>query len=248
MRRYWVPKEFISDNEVKISGEILHHIRDVCRLHLGAKFEVLNENGQAFLVEIIEEAKHFSRAQVLEIRQIPELPRPHLHLALSLPRFPTLEAVVEKSVELGVHSIHPFFSEFSFLRKKDDVLEKKAPRWQKIIQGATQQSGRGDWMSLEPVESLANILQDFNRRSNAGGLFAYEGQGVLTAKEGLARIKNCTEVWLFIGSEGGFSENEVQTFQQFGLQPVTLGAQVLRVETACVALTSIIKYETDQMR
>lgn len=254
MRRYWVPKEFVEAGEVRISGDVLHHIRDVCRMHLGSKFEILVEGGEAHLVEITEEAKNFSRARILETRKIPELSRPHLHLAMSIPRFPVFEAVLEKAVELGVHSIHPFYSDFSFVRKKDDVLEKKAPRWQKIIQSATQQSGRGDWLKLHPAENLKDILEKFNRSPAAGGLFAYEGEGVLGVKEGIAQIKGQLkskqpqEVWLFVGSEGGFSHQEVQTFQQFGLGPVTMGSQVLRVETACVAMVSIIKYDFDQMQ
>jgi 16S rRNA (uracil1498-N3)-methyltransferase len=56
------------------------------------------------------------------------------------------------------------------------------------------------------------------------------------------------EAWAFIGSEGGFSEREVELFQSLDLKPVTLGTQVLRVETACVATVSIIKYDFDLMR
>lgn len=250
MRRYWVPKECWVGDEVVLKGDVLHHIRDVCRQHRGSKFEVIVEGGQAHLVEIVRESKSESVAQILETRQIPSLPRPLIHLALSIPRFPVFEAVLEKSVELGVHSIHPFFSEFSFIRTQSDVFEKKQPRFEKIIQGATQQSGRGELLKLHDPTELQTLLQTFNRLTNGQGLFAYEGEAVLSAREGLAEIRsrNPEEVWVFVGSEGGFSEREVELFRSVGLKSVTLGSQVLRVETACVALTSIIKYDFDQMR
>ena len=50
-----------------------------------------------------------------------------------------------------------------------------------------------------------------------------------------------------MGSEGGYSPTEVEKFQALGLQPVTLGEQVLRVETACIALLAVLKYEFGHM-
>ena len=58
-----------------------------------------------------------------------------------------------------------------------------------------------------------------------------------------AILQNSPEnVWLIIGSEGGFSENEVEIMQKLGLDPVTLGPQILRVETACLTLVAVLKY------
>lgn len=245
----------VRGEDVTLNGDVLHHIRDVCRMHKGSKFEVIvgqGATGLAHLVEIVNETKHESFAKVLETRAIPEIPRPHLHLALSIPRFPVFEAVVEKAVELGVFEIHPFFSEFSFIRTQDDVWKKKLPRFEKIVQSATQQSGRGDLMSIaEPVD-LPTLLATFNRTPHAKGLFAYEGSARLSAKEGVAAVAadraSLSEAWIFVGSEGGFSGREVESFQAAGLSSVTLGSQVLRVETACVALVSVLKYDLNLMR
>ncbi len=254
MRRYWIPRESVEGDEVSLTDDTLHHIRDVCRMHLGSKFEVIVEGVGALLVEIVSESKKESRAKILEKRTIPELARPHLHLALSIPRFPVFEAVVEKAVELGVKSIHPFFSEFSFIRTQTDVWDKKLPRFEKIVQSATQQSGRGELMTISKPLELTELLSTFNRLDGAAGLFAYEGDARLNAKDGVARIaeQKPREAWVFAGSEGGFSEKEVELFQSdgqsIGLPSVSLGPQVLRVETACVALISILKYDLDLMR
>jgi len=250
MRRYWIPEDAVIGEVVHLRGDVLHHIRDVCRQHVGSKFEVIVAGGAAHLVEVVSESKHETIARILETRRIPALPEPRIHLALSIPRFPVFEAVVEKAVELGVSAIHPFFSEFSFIRTQTDVWEKKLARFQKIVQSATQQSGRGDLMGIHEATDLQGVIGILNQTTRAQGLFAYEGEAVLTAKEGLERMRaeQPHEVWVFIGSEGGFSEKEVQLFQSLGLKPVTLGPQVLRVETACVATVSIIKYGFDLMR
>lgn len=252
MRRYWIPKDFMNgEDEVVISGDVLHHVRDVCRMQKGSKFEVIVEGGAAHLVEIVSETKHESIAKIIESREIPEIPKPHLHLALSIPRFPVFEAVIEKAVELGVTHVHPFFSEYSFIRTQTDVWDKKLSRFEKIVQGATQQSGRGDLMKIVPPVDFKWLLEHFNRLEGAKGLFAYEGEAQLSAKEGVARVVGVSgleEAWIFVGSEGGFSKEEAEKFQGVGLTSVTLGQQVLRVETACVALISILKYDLDLMR
>ncbi len=256
MRRYWIPKDAREGDEVRLSGDVLHHIRDVCRMHKGSKFEVITEGGEAHLVEIVSESKHESRAMILETRVIPQLPEPHIHLVMSVPRFPVFEAVVEKAVELGVKSIQPFYSEFSFIRTQSDVFDKKRHRFEKIVQSATQQSGRGELMPIEEPISLDELLAKFNRTERVGGLFAYEGAGVLSAREGIEALRSISgggsggvqSVWIFVGAEGGFSEREVELFKSHGLKPVTLGPQVLRVETACVTLVGIIKYGFDLMR
>ena len=108
-------------------------------------------------------------------------------------------------------------------------------------------------MKIEAPVGLAEILEKFNRTEKVGGLFAYEGAGVLTAREGVEALRAASEralseVWIFVGAEGGFSNAEVELFKSHGLKPVTLGPQVLRVETACVTLVGIIKYGFDLMR
>ncbi|MCB0393382.1 MAG: 16S rRNA (uracil(1498)-N(3))-methyltransferase [Bdellovibrionales bacterium] len=247
MRRYWMEKESINAGSISIRDEKFKHIVGVCRQGLGSKFEVIAD-GKAYFVEMIDVQKKEATAKIVEMRKIKEMPRPHIHLCLSLPKFNKLDEIVEKSVELGVSTIHPFTSEFSFIRSNADGFQSRRKRLEKIVESATQQSGRGDLMSIEPLVDLKTLLSTFNRKADAAGLFPYEGEGVQNIKDALPKTiaSNPSEVWVFIGSEGGFSHEEVREFQQVGLPPVTLGEQILRVETACVAVVSILKYHMGQ--
>jgi 16S rRNA (uracil1498-N3)-methyltransferase len=257
MRRYWIPKDCITaqphgqspSQMVNFKGDIFHHIFDVCRQEVGAKFEVLSGDHQAHLVEVLQVGKKSAEARVLETRSIPPLKTPHIHLAMSIPRFPVMESVIEKAVEMGVKTIHPFFSEFSFVRHASSLPAAKLERWQKIVISATQQSGRGDLMTIEPAVAWKDIQHHFNQGPRKMGLFAYEGEGQQTIKQYCQnqRPKNPQEIWVFVGGEGGFSATEVEQFRAQSLVPVTLGEQVLRVETACIALVSVLKYEFDLM-
>lgn len=242
MRRYWLSEDMFKANEVFITGDVFHHIFDVCRQELGSKFEVLGDGRKAHLIEVFEVTKKSARGKIIETRELPVPEKPHIVLALSVSRFPVMEAVVEKAVELGVSRIEPFFSEYSFVRKA--LPENKVERWNKIVISATQQSGRGDLMEITEARDLQEVLKKFNQSPSAKGLFAYEGQSTLSIKNAVKSSQtNMEEFWIFVGSEGGFSRNEVELFKSQGLEPVTLGDQVLRVETACIALLAILKYE-----
>ncbi|MCB0378000.1 MAG: 16S rRNA (uracil(1498)-N(3))-methyltransferase [Bdellovibrionales bacterium] len=244
MRRYWLPADSLQGDQVTIDGDAFHHIFVVCRRQQGHHFEVLLPNGQALLVEVEELTKKKAFAKVLEKRQMPYLKEPHIHLALSLPKFSTLEKVIEKSVELGVHSLHLFHSDYSFMKAKPEDLKKKTSRWQKIVIGACQQSGRGQAMQLTEIRPLGVLLEEFQSQENAQGLLAYEGPSTLGVRQALASgPKERGSVWLFVGGEGGFSEADIKLFSNYDLLPVSLGDQVLRVETACVTLLGILKYE-----
>lgn len=254
MRRYWIESENIVSAEVHFRGDLYHHIFEVCRQEIGSKFEVIALGSKAFFVEVTAKSKKSAVARILETRSIASLALPHLHLALAISRFPVMEAIIEKAVELGVHSIHPFYSDYSFLRKQDSISKAKIERWKKIIISATQQSGRGDLLHLGTATPLVNLMATFNQIPHKKGLFCYEGgtSSTVSIRDELKVLhpqqKELENLWVFVGSEGGFSSEEVTYFGEQGLSPITLGPQVLRVETACIALVSVLKYEFDLMR
>lgn len=246
MRRYRLQDISENDSQITIDGDSFHHICDVCRLGVESRFEVLTPSGWALLVEITAVHKKQATALVLSRRQLPPLKKPLVHLAMSLPKLATLESVLEKAVELGVYKIHPFFSDYSFVKTQKNILEAKTQRFEKIIQSATQQTGRGDLMEVNKAVDLVDLLVAFQSSPQSQGLFAYEGEGGKALKAMLAeQPKPLENIWIFVGSEGGFSTQEVEIFKKINLFPISLGQQVLRVETACVTLLSIIKYELD---
>lgn len=252
MRRYWIEKKDVYQNEVNFTGDIFHHIFDVCRQDEGSKFEVLTEDSKAYLVQVTQVGRKNATAQIIEERVIPPLKTPHIHLALAVSRFPVMDAIMEKAVEMGVASIQPLFTEFSFLRKEDKLSDNKLERWDKIVRSATQQSGRGDLMKIHPAAPFEKISELINRDGTSAGLFAYEGSSTLSIKDAIHKIKEAhsgtlKDLWIIVGSEGGFSHREVEELGKLGLDPVTLGSQVLRVETACMALVSVLKYDFDLM-
>lgn len=249
MRRYWIERKNLSGELVNFDGDLFHHIFEVCRQDKGSKFEVLL-SGKAYLVEAIEILKKTATARIIEERTVATLPQPYLKLALCIPRFPILEAVLEKAVEMGVHTVQLLSSDYSFIKSSDKISENKWERWQKIIVSSTQQCGRGELMTLVEPIPLKKFVENMDPNQRSLCLFGYEGDEVVTLQDYLRPKSTQTwpEAWVIVGGEGGFSLQEAQSLQQNGIQPVTMGDQILRVETACIALISVLKYELGLMR
>lgn len=247
MRRYFYDDKVIVGETLGIQGDLFHHIFDVCRLQVGQHFELITPQGSAFLarVEIVEKKR--AQVSIEEERQIPQIREPHIYLYVSFPKIPTFELIVEKSVEMGVKEIIPVLSDFSFVRTLSQFPEPKMPRWQKIILQATQQSGRGDLMKLGKPQKLSDVFQSASSEIEVLNVVAYEGESPLSLKAYLnsRRDHKIRRINLFVGSEGGFSDSEISQFKKLDFPPVTLGDQVLRVETACLTLVSSLKYEFD---
>lgn len=247
MRRYWLEQESFSEldqsNEILISGDSFKHIVGVCRMAEGARFEVLGLGEKALLVELVDVAKKQARARRIEEREIPPLKKPYVNLVSSLPKFDVLENTLEKSVELGVKEFFVVDSDYAFVKSKNRDLDKKISRWQKIIKSATQQSGRSHLMPLHTGLDLKTFVEEKTKFNNTLHIFAYEGDSSSSLKEGLgAENQSIDEVFIYVGPEGGFSKNEVEFFAQKGIQALTLGDQVLRVETAAISLIAAVKF------
>lgn len=242
MRSYWVDMESIREEWVYLQGEVFHHVCDVCRQGKGDRFEVLASDGKVRLVEIVESSRKKATLKILSTRDMPPLPSPYIELCISIPRYAVMDKVVERSVEMGVYRVRPFVSDCDFIRRPDRLPESKFLRWQKVIRLATQQCGRGSLMTLDPVKTLEQLLAELSQTKGCKGLFLYEGNSQRSLKEALQQLQ-VSSVWAFVGSEGGFSAEEVERFSKAGLESLTLGDQVLKVETACISLLSILKYE-----
>jgi 16S rRNA (uracil1498-N3)-methyltransferase len=258
MRRIWIDAELIETPKMILRDEAYHHAIKVSKFQIGEEFEIVSGDGVARKVAIREIRKKDAVLEVLGERKLPELKTPYVNLAVGVSKWSTFETIIEKSVELGVHTLQPIVSDFSFVRAVKEVADSRFERWQKINKASTEQCGRGRLMNLLPPQELKVFLGNLNQKPLAKGLFAYEGLATVDIRTGLKNIldnktgesaiqlseqNNIGEIWAIVGSEGGFSEKERDVISAAGYPPISLGNQILRVETACFTIVSIIKYQ-----
>lgn len=259
MRRFWVTPKWLNQKQILISGDDFHHIFEVCRFFLNDPFELLGVlEDQAVVVKAVQVGKKQAIVEVISSRKIPKLDPPFIHLVLSLPRPNTFDQVVEKMVELGVKSLSPITSKFSYFKKGKSLesLEQRHQRLLRIIHSASAQSGRVDLLEVKAPSTLEQKIEEWkNLDKSKVGFVPYENYDRIDEKSarslkhqisyGLSKSPKPHEVWIFIGSEGGWHQNEIFSMEKAGILPVGLGSQVLRVEIACVVTVACLKYELE---
>lgn len=242
MRRYWWQGTLDSQSkEIDITENLYAHIFKVCRRKVGDHFELINE-GYAYLVEVVEVNSKKAVVLINSKRQLPKLKEPHIHLKLSFSQPKVIDRVIEKSVELGVKSIQLISCENSFLKDQTKML-LKTKRALKIVNQAMQQSGRGEALELREPLTLDELLQ-IKLKSEDRAFILYEDTHYKSKpieKHSESYPETIKNISILVGSEGGFSSSEVDTAANCGYEVLSLGSQILRVETACVASISILK-------
>lgn len=148
------------------------------------------------------------------------------------------ELITQKLTELGVNEIIPFESEFCQVKKSTTRLD----RLDKISIEALKQCGRAKKVNIGNVCTFDQMLSCLKQYDIV--VFAYEkARYSLTQKlftENLEKVKN---VAIIIGSEGGFSDSEVEQLENISnVKTVSLGNRILRAETASIALTSAVMF------
>lgn len=237
-RRFFVENEKIKDDQILIDGQEHIHLSRVLRAQVGEKVLVSSFDGIEFECEIAEIKKDKTTVNILSKRLMPDQ-QTKITLFQAIIKGERMEWVVEKATELGVYQIVPFFSKFTTVKQS----ENKQGKLTRVSIEACKQCGRAVPPKIYDVltfEKALDLLKDFDQI-----LLAYENEQT-PLKEILRSFSPQKNTAILVGSEGGFSQEEVKKFTELCAKPVSLGKNILRAETAAVALCSAVLYEFDQ--
>ena len=165
-----------------------------------------------------------------------------VHLAVGMPANERMDWLVEKATELGVTSIQPLATAHGVLRLSGERAEKKRAHWEAIAVAACEQCGRNRVPVIHPVQSFAGWLGSAADADTAAmRLVLSLADGTRAVVAVAAETATAQPALVLSGPEGGLSATEEQDAIARGFAPATLGARVLRAETAALAaLVSLI--------
>ena len=225
-----------------LGGENLRYIKSVLRMKKGDHLILFDGAGWEYETVI----ENFSAAgisvEVLKKNRIQD-DAPRITLFQALPKANKMDSIVQKATELGACRIIPFRSARSIPRLTADKARARVSRWRSIATEAARQCGRADIPELNDVLSFEEALA-----SAEGGVLKiifWEEEAERGIKN-LLREKRCEgarDISVVVGPEGGFSKAEVESAVRSGFISVSLGKNILKVETAAVTILSIIQYE-----
>lgn len=226
LRRVFV--DSLSNGLAEVRGERAHHLARVARLRPGERVEVSDQK-RAWAAEAVEVSDKKVRFRLVEGLPSPP-PRSRVELFLAVVKLPRFEWAVEKATELGVDLIAPVAAE----RSEPGPIQaaaKRRDRLQRIADEAAQQARR-----LRAPEVLAPI--------SLADALARPADRRLWVDFGGAAIEGATAdqtVALFVGPEGGWTEEETAQATAAGAEIVSLGPTVLRAETAAVVAAALAR-------
>ena len=203
-----------------LSPEDARHAAKVLRLRPGDEIVALDGAGGRFRACLKEEGS----VELLETLPSNE-PRLRLTVYQGVPKADKLELLAQKLTELGVTRLVPVAMERSVRHFE------KVERLRKIAREAAKQCRRALPMEITEPMPWPKAVLDMRARERLVAPWEEATDGRLTA------LPPCTDIGLLIGPEGGISAREIE---ECGATTVTLGARILRTETAALAATAII--------
>jgi 16S rRNA (uracil1498-N3)-methyltransferase len=247
MHRFFIPPENIQNNQVIFPESSIRQIRNVLRLKPGEQVMVLDNLGSQFLVQLNMVSSEGVDGLVLEKSPANGESTIRLRLFFSITQREKVEWILQKCTEIGVTAFFPFISTYSLSREKG-MDASRIRRWEKIIQEAAEQCGRGRIPSLREITTLQEAIKKVSPRRELN-LLAWEGEKDLYLHELmrtlLPKMDSGKKVNVFIGPEGGFAEGEVAAMKKMGFTSFSLGKRIFRVETAAMAASLLILYELE---
>ena len=237
MPRFFVNKNNINDDHITINGGDAKHIGRSLRMKIGDelilccekadyKTKILSISDNAVLCEILSQSEICSEANI------------DLTLYQAMPKGDKLEFIIQKAVELGAVKIVPVITSRCISRPDKKGFSKKKERLGRISLEAAKQSGRGIIPEISDIIDFKTAVSQLSEHDFS--FVCYENGGVpFSSVVNASDFKN-KSVGLFIGSEGGFDESEIEVCEENGIKIISMGKRILRCETAPVSAVSII--------
>lgn len=247
MTRLFIDINSKVNEEVKIEGEDARYLSGVLRMRLGEKLTIVDSKCNEYDCTVTGFDKKSVTVTVDGISPNKTEPPYDATLYQSVSKGERMDYTIQKAVELGVRRIVPVFSDRCIV-KHESGKNSKIDRWQKIAEEASRQSGRGIVPEVCEPEDFKTAI-----RNGANGdikIFAWEEEREHPLKEILQKRHaqlgdgdNKTAISIFIGPEGGFTNEEAKEAEANGFNLVTLGPRILRTESAAPCVLSMLIYE-----
>lgn len=244
IHRFFLQNLIFNQDAIAITGDTGWQIAKVLRLVSGDIICVFDGKGKEYRIMLDSvDKKEVTGHKIFEFVNNTE---PTVHITLYhglLPR-DTFEHVLQKGTEVGVSSFVPVEASRSIVRVKD-VTEEKLQRWQKIVQEAAEQSERGNVPIVNQPLPFASAITSALQKGPV--LIAWENEEAQFLSQIVTQLPKDKEIGLFVGPEGGFTQEEIQFAKEQGVQTVSLGPRILKSETAGPVFAALVLYDFEDL-
>jgi len=244
MRRFFFERGQRRGATVQLDDDESRHVQKVLRLTVGTEIELFDGCGGLYAAKIASTGRNVTVEIVAELAVPPE-PGPEFVVCQGLLKGEKMDLVVQKCTEMGVSVLQPVHTLRCQGKLHDSQAEKKLGRWQRISLAACKQSMRLQPMQIEPAVDFTQALT-----ADAGErvlrLLFWEEEHHFQLQE-VTGWQDYDKVVVLLGPEGGLSEEETEAAVAAGWRLVSLGRNILRAETATLAVAAIVQHRLGRM-
>ncbi len=232
MRSFYAPNIVDVGQEQILEHSEQQHLFVTLRARVGTQIGLLDGKGCKGVATVQD-----GRKIIVDERLVVEEPSRKVRLFCAAPRKKELDQLLKQAVEVGVWSVHLLQCSRSVAlpEAKDGNL-----RWKSLILEACKQSGKLYAPEVFAMQSLDSALK-LVKNANYFGVF-----GAVRGEAGKKIVTNNQDIALFIGPEGGFTDEEEEQMCKNNLLPWRFGEYVMRLETAAISGVSILNYLTQE--
>jgi len=231
-RRRWIADR-VEGHHAFLLGANAHHLFRVLRAQPGQQFDIA-ANGVVRLGTIMHATANEIQFHLGE--EVPGEVLPEVAVYLSIFKFDRLEWAIEKLTELGVSRIIPLLAERS-AQHLAKAAEARVERWRKIAKESAQQARR-----IAPPEIAVPLRVPAMLKAEAEcRIILSEVENAVSLKSSLSGAR--PPIALALGPEGGWTPEELESFTSAGWKSASLGATILRAETAAIAAVAVVMAE-----
>lgn len=245
MSTFFVAPDAVTPPTIRMTGDLLHHLRDSLRLHPGDSLTLNDGCGSRYHVEVTHVTSQAIDSRIIEQQTEPARKTPSIVLGQALIKGDKMDWAIQKATELGVETIVPLHSTHSVIKLNPERLGHQRSRWERIARDAAQQSERWTIPTIADPMDLADICRHY-AAAPVKGILAERSSGPSLATIPLPQDHQHPIV-LLVGPEGGWAPEEHRLALQQGFLRLTLGPRILRAETAAIAALSILQSRLDEM-
>ena len=238
MPRFYCPMPLQEGASIDLPAVAARHVQ-VLRMQPGHGLTLFNGQGGEFNAQVEHMGRSDVRVSVGSHIAVEREAQRQVHLAVGMPANERMDWLVEKATELGVARITPLMTERSVIRLSGERADKKQAHWQAIAASACEQCGRNRVPLIDAPQRLeAWLTACASMSAHKAVLSLHESTQALTQWGASAGglVGADPDQWLLLnGPEGGLSDAEDRLARSNGFAAISLGARVLRAETAALA-------------
>lgn len=244
---------FVNSNEINwqeknasiSDNDHTYKISRVLRLKENDQIILLDGNGLVYNAQIISFYSRKIQCKLLSRRSVNTEPNLKIIIAQSLLKGPKFDYALQKNTEIGVYEFIPVTSQRSVIRFEENGIshevDKKINRFQKIVRDAAEQSERGIVPLVKDLLSVQELCKQNLTGYDLKLICQERAQNTSGIKELLNGIQvKVQKVFVLIGPEGGFTEEESRLAISSGFIPVSLGKRIYKAETVGTVISSIL--------